>query len=346
MRPSKKNILVAGSGAIGSVFGCLLRKAGHNVTLLGRNWHLDAIHSDGLRLDGIWGRHIVKGFKLATQVSNLSPFYDLILIAVKAYDTEYVTQRVSPYLKPEGVAISLQNGLGNIETLAATLSAGRSFGASVLVGAKIPEPGRVTVTVQAAPIVIGPLDPLSVGSMEKSRFWALLFNQVGIPCKPTSEILSHIWAKVFYNAPLNPLGALLRVHYGALGEEPELRLIMGRIIDEAFQVADKKGAGLLWKSVDEYKDLFYGKLLPATYDHQSSMLQDLERGRPTEINALNGKIWRYGEDSGLLTPFNEVMTRLMWGRERRSEPPGPSSHRSTDLDPEMIPPERDCKRSA
>ncbi len=333
MRPSRGKILIAGSGAIGSVFGCLLRKAGHEVTLLGRAWHLEAIRSKGLQMDGIWGHHRGEEFQLATKVEDLSQPYDLILIAVKAYDTKHVVHGVAPYLKPEGLTISLQNGIGNIETLAERLSSGRSLGASVLVGAKIPEPGKVTVTVQAAPIIIGPLEPTSGGSMEKSRFWASLFTQAGIPCEATEQILSHLWAKVFYNAPLNPLGALLRVHYGALGEEPELKAIMDQIIDEAFQVADKKGVSLLWRSVDEYLELFHGKLLPATYDHQSSMLQDLERGRPTEIDALNGQIWRYGEELGLPTPFSEVMTRLMWAREKRSGPLGPYSHRATGLDP-------------
>ncbi|MFQ5683020.1 MAG: ketopantoate reductase family protein [Candidatus Binatia bacterium] len=322
MEPSKGKILVAGCGAIGSVFGGLLRKAGHDITLLGRDWHLDAIRSKGLRLDGIWGRHFAEGFKLVTRVSNLSELYDLILVAVKAYDTKTVVQAVAKHLKPEGLSISLQNGLGNIETLAETWSAVRVLGAKLLVGARIPEPGKVTVTVQAAPIVIGPLDSTFPGSMGRGRLLVAMFNRAGIPCEATDQLLSHIWAKVFYNAPLNALAALLQVHYGALGEQPGLRLIMDRIIYEAFEVAGKKGIKLLWNSADEYRAHFYGKLLPATYDHKSSMLQDLERGRPTEINALNGQLWRYGEELKFPTPFNEVMTRLVRGRERRSEPPG------------------------
>ena len=337
-------ILIAGCGAIGSVFGCLLRKAGYEVTLLGREWHLAAIRLNGLEMDGIWGRHRAEEFKLCTEAGNFTELYDLILIAVKAYDTEKITRLLAPYLKPDGIAISLQNGLGNVETLAEKLGAGKSMGASILVGAKIPEPGRVTVTVQAAPVIIGPFDPNVAGSMEKGRLWASLFDQAGIPCEATEKILAHIWAKVFYNAPLNPLGAILQVHYGALGEEPQLRAIMDRIIDEAFEVAVRKGVMPLWSSADEYRKLFYGKLLPATYNHQSSMLQDLQRGRPTEINSLNGQIWRYGEQLGTHTPYNETMTRLMLGREKRTAPPGPSLHSAIGRDPRMIPPERDRKK--
>ncbi len=319
MIPSKPKILIAGSGAIGSVFGGLLREAGHEVTLLGRDWHLRAIESSGLEISGIWGDHRAEGFRLATSVADLSETYDLVLVSVKAYDTRQMVHEVTPYLGPRGLAIALQNGLGNLETLVEVFGPERSLGGSVPIGARIPGPGKVTVTVYAAPVVIGPFDSSSTDSMELTRFWTSEFSRVGIPCEPTDQILPHLWAKVLYNTPLNPLGAILRVHYGALGEEQGLKAIMDRIIDEVFRVGQKRGVRLLWKSADEYRELFYGKLLPATYDHQSSMLQDLERGRRTEIDALNGKIWRYGAELGIPTPFNEAVTQLIRGRE--SYPP-------------------------
>jgi 2-dehydropantoate 2-reductase len=155
---SNSRILVAGCGAIGSVFGCLLREAGHTVTLLGRESHLKAIRTGGLRLDGIWGDHYADGFELATQTTELSGVYDLVLISVKAYDTESMARDIYTVIDRDGLVVSLQNGLGNIETLAKIFGAERSLGANVLVGALIPEAGRATVTVQAAPIVIGPLE--------------------------------------------------------------------------------------------------------------------------------------------------------------------------------------------
>jgi 2-dehydropantoate 2-reductase len=311
-----KDILVAGCGAVGSVFGRLLSKAGHKVTLLGRSWHLDAIRAGGLRMDGIWGSHTAGGFTLFNDPSELAEFsYDLILITVKSYDTRSMVDAVSPLLREDGLALSLQNGLGNIETLAESFGASRSLGASVLVGAKNPVPGAVTVTVQAAPVVIGPLDS-AVISMERTRGWMNIFTEAGIPCETTERILSHIWAKVFYNAALNPLGALLGVHYGALAETAELRNIMDQIIEEAFQVAQRKNVELLWERAEKYRKLFYERLVPRTYDHQSSMLQDLERGKRTEIDALNGKIWSYGRQLGIVTPFNETLTRLIRAKER------------------------------
>src|SRR5262249_33991898 len=115
---SNARILVAGCGGIGSVFGCLLRESGHNGTLLARESHLRAIHTGGLRLDGIWGDHYADGFQLVTQTTNLSGLYDLVLISVKAHDTESMARDIYRVVDRDGLVVSLQNGLGNIETLA------------------------------------------------------------------------------------------------------------------------------------------------------------------------------------------------------------------------------------
>jgi 2-dehydropantoate 2-reductase len=167
---AEQRILAAGCGAIGSVVGCLLKQAGQDVTLLGRSWHLDAVSRHGLRVNGIWAEHYAERFQLAANASECSGQYDLIIIAVKSYDTDAMVRQVAPLLKHDGLALALQNGLGNIEILARIFGPERSLGASVLVGAKISAPGIVTVTVQAAPIVIGPLQVSDCVMMEKIPF--------------------------------------------------------------------------------------------------------------------------------------------------------------------------------
>jgi 2-dehydropantoate 2-reductase len=284
---------------------------------LGRPAHLDAIRSSGLAVDGIWGLHEASGFRLATHIGELCASYDLIIFSVKSFDTESMVEAVAPRLKEDGLALSLQNGLGNIELLAARFGAERSLGAQILVGAELSGPGRARVTVQAAPIIIGPLEVSDCVMMELIHGWIRAFQAAKIPCAATPKILSHLWAKAFYNAPLNALGALLNVHYGALGDDPELRATMDRIIDEAFAVAQRRGVEPLWESARAYREFFYGQLLPPTYDHRSSMLQDLRRGRRTEIDAINGRIWQYGKQAGVPTPYNEIMTRLILDREKR-----------------------------
>jgi 2-dehydropantoate 2-reductase len=306
---------VAGSGAIGSVFGGFLRRAGYPVTLLGRAWHLEFIRAKGLAIDGIWGEHQVHGFEVAVRPDELRGPFDLVLVTVKAYDTETMGRVLAPLVHPSGLVLSLQNGLGNVEALAATYGAGRSLGASVLVGATIPAAGWVTVTVQAAPVIIGPL-AATPSAMERAGRWAERIVAAGISCEATDRIQAVLWSKVFYNGALNPLGALLDVHYGALGDDPELRALMDQLIEEAYQVARAEGVPLPWASADAYRELFYASLLPSTYNHRSSMLQDLERGRRTEIEAINGQVVARGRRLGIPTPTHEVLTRMIRARER------------------------------
>jgi len=120
-----------------------------------------------------------------------------------------------------------------------------------------------------------------------------------------------LWAKVFYNAALNPLGALLGVHYGALRQQADSRALMDAVIDEAFAVARAEGVALPWPTADAYRKEFYERLVPVTFGHRSSMLQDLERGRQTEIDAINGAVWHRALAHGIPAPVNEMLTRLV-----------------------------------
>jgi 2-dehydropantoate 2-reductase len=132
-------------------------------------------------------------------------------------------------------------------------------------------------------------------------------------------LVAELWAKVLYNAALNPLGALLGVPYGRLAEDPDARATMDEVIDEAFAVATAAGVQLRWPAAAAYREVFYGRLVPATAEHRSSMLQDLERGRPTEIDALNGWVAGRGAELGVAAPVNATLARLIRARVRRGE---------------------------
>lgn len=305
-------ILIAGAGALGSVFGAFLRRAGDEVTLLGRPAHLDAIARDGLRVDGIWGEHLVRGFDVATGAAALTGVFDAILLPVKSYDTAAMAEAVAPLLAADGVMISLQNGLGNVETVERIVGAPRALGARVIFGATIPAPGQARVTVFADPTAIGALEPGRHPARDRAaREWAARIDAAGVPAVHTDALPALLWAKVFYNAALNPLGALLDLHYGALPAHPTSRDLMDVVIDEAFAVAIAEGVRLKWPTAAAYRDEFYGRLVPATYDHRSSMLQDLTHGRRTEIDAINGAVWQRGAARGIDAPVNAALTRLL-----------------------------------
>lgn len=319
-----KRILIAGAGALGSVFGAFLRRAGYPVTLLGRPEHLDAIRQRGLHVDGIWGDFETGGFDCVTAASALVGSFELVLVPVKSYDTEAVTTAVVPYLAADGVVVSLQNGLGNVEKIEAIAGPERTLGARVIFGATLPAPGRARVTVFADPNALGPLRAGVYPARDAlAREWAQRIDAAGVPTQYTDQLAAKLWAKVFYNAALNPLGALLRVHYGALPERDDSRAIMDRVIDEVFAVARAEGVALPWADAATYREEFYSRLVPVTHDHRSSMLQDLERGRRTEIEAINGEVWRRGSEHGVPTPANELMCRLLRLRQLQGDV-GPS----------------------
>jgi 2-dehydropantoate 2-reductase len=319
-------ILIAGAGALGSVMGGMLRAAGHRVALLGRRAHLDAIARRGLTIDGLFGRREVSGFELFHDIGELrGRKFDLILIAVKSYDTARIAAHLAGLLAEDGVAVSAQNGLGNLEIIGEHLGTDRVLAARVIFGAELEHAGSVRVTVFAEPVAIGPAPPLSGAATpaleQAAARIAADLSSAGIPTHAVDDIGPGLWTKVFYNAALNPLGALLGVHYGALGEDPELRRIMDAIVHEAFAVAQATDVALPYRSAAEYLAVFYSRLLPATFHHRPSMLADLQHRGRTEIGALNGAIVKRAAKLGLGAEMNRTVTALIRARERLWKPP-------------------------
>jgi 2-dehydropantoate 2-reductase len=309
------NILVMGAGAVGSAVGGFLGQSGHRVTLVGRDPHMSAIREQGLRIEGIWGEHLVCGLHTFTSVQQVPrEHFDVVLVTTKSYDTGEAATQVLPLLSEDSLVVSLQNGLGNVETISDIVGERRAVGGRLIFGIRISEAGRAEITVYA--------DKVMMGSPSQSvDFWRLeaiaaAFTEAGIPTEATLEIKKFIWGKVLYNCCLNPLSALLEVTYGELSEHSETRQIMTSVIEEIFAVASAKGVALAWNSPLEYQQVLFGRLIPDTYAHHASMLQDVMRGNRTEIDALNGAIARLGEETGTPTPVNVILTQLVKTKER------------------------------
>ena len=315
---AEESILIAGAGALGSVLGGLLARAGHSVTLLGRAPHLDAIARDGLVIDGLFGEHRVRGLACVTDSRALSRPFRVILMTVKAFDTSAMAAEIAPRLAPDGVLVSLQNGLGNVEAGTRAVGAARVLGGRVIFGAEIVRPGHARVTVFADPVLIGPPDPRDARLGAAAATWAAALDAAGVPTAATERIVATLWEKVLYNAALNPLGALRGLTYGELAADPDGRAVMDRVIAEAFAVARAEGVALTWPDDAAYRDVFYGRLVPSTASHRSSMLQDLERGRRTEIDAICGAVAARGAGRGVAAPANQALTQLVHARERNA----------------------------
>jgi 2-dehydropantoate 2-reductase len=303
--------LIVGAGALGSVFGGLLQHSGRSVSFIGRGPHFERITTQGLTIDGIWGEYSLDP---VTPHSDPAERYEVILLCVKSFNTLEACRRVTGLLAPQGLIVSVQNGLGNLEIIAQEFGAERTIGARVIFGAQVMQPGLVRVTVYAEPVLMG-----AVVSAYPRQILAQAvedLSRAGIPTCQVDDILTHLWGKVLYNCALNPLGAILGVPYGALGDDPQTCEFMRLIIQEIYQVAAARGVVLGHTDATAYFQHFMENLVPATADHRPSMWQDLQAGRRTEIDALNGAICRYGETAKVPTPYNDAVCRLVRFLER------------------------------
>jgi 2-dehydropantoate 2-reductase len=300
------NILVMGAGALGSAIGGFLAKSGNNVSLIGREKHISAINQNGLKISGIWGEHLVKNLK--TSVNSVQ---DVILLTTKSTDTIIAAKEILPYIGENTLIISLQNGVGNEQILQEICGKKHVLGGMVIIGFEMVDYGHVKVTVFADKVKIGEMDhTLSL----RVKDIVSVFNEANIPTEAVDNINQHLWGKLLYNSCLNPLGALLNVKYGELKNENTWRIIQD-IIKEAFLVTKAAGIELLWGSASEYEEVLSLKQIPPTKDHRPSMLQDIEKGRKTEIDFLNGKIVSLGKEYGISTPVNSMLCELIRFKE-------------------------------
>ncbi len=298
-------ILIMGAGALGSVFGGFLSNL-NDVTLIGRDPHISKINKEGLRISGIWGEHLFTGVKAFTGVSEGIGTQDLIMITTKSYDTKEAVEQIKSLVGENSLVMSMQNGIGNEETIANVVGWNKTVGGMAIFGAQFVGPGHVKVTVIASECRVSPLR----GDLEKAREIAKNFSKAGIPTFPSDNIMRDKWMKAFYNIALNPLSAILRVPYGVLGDHDETKQIMRELLDEAFEVAMAEDIKLKFSS-GRYLNYLLEKQLPPTANHRSSMLQDIERGKKTEIDYLNGAIVELGKKQGIETPVNETIVSLI-----------------------------------
>ncbi len=190
------------------------------------------------------------------------------------------------------------------------------MGARVIFGAEIPIPGQARVTVNADDVLLG--EPFRTVNRLLLQTLQEDLNLSGIPARIVGkdEIWAALWGKVLYNCSLNPLGAILEVPYGKLGDNEETRNIIKMIIREIFLVCQALGVTLPYRGADDYYRYLLETQLPPTAGHRASMLQDIQAGRKTEIDALNGAISRYAGELGISTPYNDLLTNLIKFKEK------------------------------
>jgi 2-dehydropantoate 2-reductase len=283
-------VAVVGAGAVGSYYGGMLARAGHDVTLLGRPQHVEAIGRLGLRLE-------TKTFDERIRVAASSEpravtGAGLVLFCVKSTDTDTAAAAVKAYLAPQARVLSLQNGVENADRLRAILSQ-EVLATVVYIGTEMAGPGHVRHHGRGELII-----ERSRASDELQR--ALI--AAGIPTTISDDVRSALWAKLILNCAYNALSAITQLPYGRLVQGAGIAGVMRDVVDECVAVAKADGVMLR-----EDIDAAVKKIVETVPDQYSSTAQDLARGKPTEIDHLNGLIVRRGEALGIATPANRVL---------------------------------------
>ena len=300
-------VCIVGCGAVGSIFAANLAQL-DEVEVWAYDLaqeHVDAINAHGLRLSGAGE---VVGKLRATSDSRDLPGCDFGIVATKAMHTEPAIAATA-HAFADGAVCSVQNGIGNEETLAGHVS--RVIRGTTFPAGRIIEPGHVQWDVKGD-TTIGPFEP-SPATFDEVERLAEACTRAGLPTEAVADARGPQWRKLIFNAATNPVGALTGLTHGRVCEDPALRRLVSGLVDEGKAVAAAQGVVL---DADPEELIDHAAKPEVAYDHKASMLQDVEARRETEIDYLNGGIARFGREHGVPTPLNEAILALVKGLEK------------------------------
>jgi 2-dehydropantoate 2-reductase len=295
-----QRVAVLGAGAVGCYFGGMLARAGAPVTLIGRAQHVAALVRDGLWLESL---HFQARVPVSASVAvEAAGDAGLVLVCVKTPDTEEAAQSLAPHLARGAVVLSLQNGVDNVERMRAA-GGFEALPAAVYVAAAMTGPGRVKHTGRGD-LVLGDPRGHRRGDLERV---AALFVRAGVPCAVSDYIEAELWTKLSMNCAYNAVSALSRAKYGSIAQHADVREVLRLAVEETVAVACASGISLAEAELVEAAFQLGVAMREAT----SSTAQDIERGKHTEIDSLNGYVAQRGAELGVPTPVNQTLHALV-----------------------------------
>jgi 2-dehydropantoate 2-reductase len=287
---------VMGAGAVGGFFGAKLARAGAPVTFIGRPAFVDAVARDGLVFES--GRCTEALAVAATAEPSGVAGARYVLVCVKSGDTDAAAQTIAPHLAAHAVVLSLQNGVGNAERIRAQVTC-PVIPALVYAAAQMPKPGHVRHTGGGS-LVIGGADRALLEEI------VALFARAQVPVTISPDIDAELWTKLLTNCAYNAVSALTMKPYAQMLAMPEICDVMRAAAEEVFAVATAKGIRIDPAIFDHLFD--FARSMPTQI---SSTAQDIAKGKPTEIDHLNGAVVREGEALGIATPVNRTLAALV-----------------------------------
>ncbi len=296
-------IAIIGPGAMGALFSYLLsRRAGTEIHLVDhRPERVSKIKEEGLLVEGVSGEHRVRP-GITLDAGEIGPV-DLVLVCVKGPSTHEACMAARPLLGPETTVLTLQNGMGNIETIEGVLGPGRVLGGTTSMGATVLGPNRIRHAGWGETIIGEP----SGGRTERAERVLALFRGAGLEASFTEDLAGLLWSKLIINVGINALTALTRLHNGKLLDYEGTRDVMKTVVEEAVRVAEAQGIRLLYDDPVEK----VASVCKATAANVSSMLQDVLKEKRTEIDQINGAVVRQAAALGIPVPANEVLVGLV-----------------------------------
>ena len=292
------------------MFAALLTEAGHEVWLLDRSAaRAKATAQAGIRIEGIGGTRVIRP-KSTSDAGEIGPA-DLVFIWVKAYSTESAVQAAAPALAAHTRVISLQNGLGNLEVMARAIDPRNIIGGTTSHGATLLGAGSVRHAGKGDTI-IGKMGGVPDTGLQQV---AELLSAAGIQTRTCLDVEAAIWSKLMVNVAINPLTAITRLRNGQLLEGRETRRLLDLVAGESERIVAKAGIHLAYPDI---RNQVYS-VCKATAQNRSSMLQDILKGRRTEIDAINGSLVERAKALNIPAPINEALTCLVKAAERGRE---------------------------
>jgi 2-dehydropantoate 2-reductase len=300
------SIVVVGAGAVGSFFGAMLARGGHNVTLVARSAHVQAIADNGLQLHTASGVLTVR-MSASVELAAVRGA-DLVLFCVKSTDTDAVASQIAPLLRADALVLSMQNGVDNAATIAGHVGQ-NVVPAVVYVATAMPEPGVVKHFGRGDLVIGGLKAEATTDPQLAQRLQAVadLFASCGVPVRISADVIGELWSKLMINCAYNAISGLAQLPYGRMGSLRPVLEVQRAVVREVVAVAQADGHDLpLQASLDAMERI--ARSMPAQL---SSTAQDMARGRPSEIDHLNGYIARRGAELGIATPVNQTLHALV-----------------------------------
>lgn len=303
-------IAIFGTGAVGGYFGAQLARAGEEVSFVARGEHLQAIRTQGLRIETPKGELVIQPARATDDPAQIGTV-DAVFVGVKAWQVPETAQAMRPMIAPNTVVVPLQNGVEAPAQLAAALGAEHVLGGTCGTLSQVTGPGRIRSIGEMHFVKFGELDNRPSERTERLR---QAFERAGVKAEVPADIHQAIWGKFVLVVSFGGVGAVTRAPLGVIRTVPETRRMLERCLHEAVAVARARGVSLSDAAVASTLALFDAMPAGAT----TSLQRDIVEGRPSELEAWNGAAVRLGREAGVATPLHEFIYHSLLPSEQRA----------------------------